>query len=84
MPSIAVLGPGGVGGFVAAALARAGENVVIVAREPAATALTLTGMSVRSAALGNFVAHPGRRLRADRAGRRAARRHQGHRTDGGA
>ena len=59
MPSIAVLGPGGVGGFVAAALARARVNVVVVAREPAATALTLTGVSVRSAALGNFVAHPG-------------------------
>ncbi len=58
MPGIAVLGPGGVGGFVAAALARAGEDVVVVAREPAASALTLTGLTVRSAALGNFVAHP--------------------------
>jgi 2-dehydropantoate 2-reductase len=57
--SIAVLGPGGVGGFVAAALARARVNVALVAREPAATALTLTGVSVRSAALGNFVGHPG-------------------------
>jgi 2-dehydropantoate 2-reductase len=34
-------------------------NVALVAREPAARALTLTGVSVRSAALGNFVAHPG-------------------------
>lgn len=59
MPSVAVLGPGGVGGFVAGALARAAANVVVVAREPAATALTLTGLTVRSAALGNFVAHPG-------------------------
>lgn len=59
MPSVAVLGPGGVGGFVAAALARAHANVVVVAREPAATALTLTGLTVRSAAMGNFVAHPG-------------------------
>jgi 2-dehydropantoate 2-reductase len=59
VPSIAVLGSGGVGGFVAAALARARANVVLVAREPAATALTLTGVSVRSTALGNFVAHPG-------------------------
>jgi 2-dehydropantoate 2-reductase len=57
--SIAVLGPGGVGGFVAAALARARVDVVLVAREPAATALTLTGVDVQSAALGNFVAHPG-------------------------
>lgn len=59
VPSIAVLGPGGVGGFVAAALARAREDVVIIAREPAATALTLTGLSVRSTVLGDFVAHPG-------------------------
>jgi 2-dehydropantoate 2-reductase len=59
VPSIAVLGPGGVGGFIAAALARADVKIVVVAREPAATALTLTGVSVRSAALGNFVAHPG-------------------------
>jgi 2-dehydropantoate 2-reductase len=59
VPSIAVLGSGGVGGFVAAALARARENVVLVAREPAATALTLTGVSVRSTALGDFVALPG-------------------------
>jgi 2-dehydropantoate 2-reductase len=59
VPSIAVLGPGGVGGFVAAALARARGNIVLVARAPAATALTLTGVSVHSAALGNFVAHPG-------------------------
>jgi 2-dehydropantoate 2-reductase len=59
VPSIAVLGAGGVGGFVAAALARTRANVALVAREPAATALTLTGVSVRSRALGNFVAHPG-------------------------
>jgi 2-dehydropantoate 2-reductase len=59
MPGIAVLGPGGVGGFVAAALARARENVVVVAREPAASALTLTGLTVRSTVLGSFVAHPG-------------------------
>jgi 2-dehydropantoate 2-reductase len=59
VPSVAVLGAGGVGGFVAAALARAGANVVVVAREPTATALTLTGVSVRSTALGSFVAHPG-------------------------
>jgi 2-dehydropantoate 2-reductase len=59
VPSVAVLGAGGVGGFVAAALARARVNVVVVAREPAATAVSLTGMTVRSAALGNFVAHPG-------------------------
>jgi 2-dehydropantoate 2-reductase len=59
VPSIAVLGSGGVGGFVAAALSRAHANVVIVAREPAATALTLTGLTVRSAALGAFTARPG-------------------------
>jgi 2-dehydropantoate 2-reductase len=58
VPGVAVLGPGGVGGFVAAALARGRPDVVVVAREPAVTALTLTGLTVRSAVLGTFVAHP--------------------------
>ncbi|MBV9310195.1 MAG: hypothetical protein JOZ73_05155, partial [Solirubrobacterales bacterium] len=33
MATIAVLGPGGVGGFIAAALSRAGEDVLVIARE---------------------------------------------------
>ncbi|MGI8715769.1 MAG: ketopantoate reductase family protein [Solirubrobacteraceae bacterium] len=55
---IAVLGPGGVGGLVAAALARSGVDVVVVARAATAQALGETGLSVRSAMLGDFTAHP--------------------------
>jgi 2-dehydropantoate 2-reductase len=51
---IAVLGPGGVGGLVAAALARAGEETIVIAREPTAAALAQRGLSVRSVALGDF------------------------------
>jgi ketopantoate reductase len=36
---VAVLGPGGVGGLVAAALDRAGTPVTVVAREPTAAAI---------------------------------------------
>ena len=57
--TIAVLGPGGVGGFVAAALTRAGEDVVVVAREPTAEALAASGIEVRSVLLGDFTATPG-------------------------
>ncbi len=56
--TIAVLGPGGVGGFLAAALARAGETPVIVAREETAEAINARGISVRSVRLGDFVARP--------------------------
>lgn len=51
---IAVLGPGGVGGFLAAALRRAGEDVIVVAREPAA----FSEIHVRSRLLGDFAATP--------------------------
>ncbi|MGI8505788.1 MAG: 2-dehydropantoate 2-reductase N-terminal domain-containing protein, partial [Solirubrobacteraceae bacterium] len=51
---IAVLGAGGVGGLVAAALARAGEDVVVVAREETAELISRSGIEVRSAALGPF------------------------------
>jgi 2-dehydropantoate 2-reductase len=56
--NIAVLGPGGVGGLVAAALARAGARVVVVARESTATTITAQGVRVESVSLGDFVAHP--------------------------
>ncbi|MDQ6774840.1 MAG: ketopantoate reductase family protein [Actinomycetota bacterium] len=56
--AIAVLGPGGVGGFLAAALARAHEDVVIVAREPTARTLDAEGIEVRSVRLGEFTARP--------------------------
>jgi len=55
---IAVLGPGGVGGFLAAALARAGDDVVVVAREETAALIAAEGIAVRSLRLGDFTAHP--------------------------
>lgn len=56
--TIAVLGPGGVGGFVAAALARAGEPVTVVAREETAARIARDGLRVQSIRLGSFVVHP--------------------------
>jgi 2-dehydropantoate 2-reductase len=56
--SVAVLGPGGVGGFVAAALARSGVPVTIVAREATAAAIARDGIEVDSVRLGEFAAHP--------------------------
>jgi 2-dehydropantoate 2-reductase len=56
--AIAILGPGGVGGFVAGALAHAGEPVVVVARGPTAAELSARGIHVDSAALGTFSARP--------------------------
>jgi 2-dehydropantoate 2-reductase len=58
MTTIAVLGAGGVGGFVAAALTRAGVDVVVVARPETATAVAARGLVVRSAVLGEFDARP--------------------------
>jgi 2-dehydropantoate 2-reductase len=56
---IAILGPGGVGGLLAATLERArpGE-VMVVAREATAEALQRTGITVHGAAGGDFSAHP--------------------------
>jgi len=59
--TIAVLGPGGVGGFVAAALSRAaaGGDVVVVARAETAAVIAARGLEVTSVALGaDFTAHP--------------------------
>jgi 2-dehydropantoate 2-reductase len=58
MRTMAILGPGGVGGFLAAALARAGASVTVVAREPTAEAIALDGIRVRSVRLGEFSARP--------------------------
>jgi 2-dehydropantoate 2-reductase len=55
---IAVLGVGGVGGLVAAALDRAGEDVVVVARPPTAEVVARDGIGVRSVRLGEWVARP--------------------------
>jgi 2-dehydropantoate 2-reductase len=58
MTRIAVLGPGGVGGFLAAALTRAGENPIVVARETAARHIDAYGIAVDSARLGEFTVRP--------------------------
>jgi 2-dehydropantoate 2-reductase len=56
--TIAVLGPGGVGGLVAGALDRAGDPVVVVARESTARLIEERGLRVSSVRLGEFTAHP--------------------------
>ncbi|MEA2448620.1 MAG: 2-dehydropantoate 2-reductase [Thermoleophilaceae bacterium] len=58
MSEIAILGPGGVGGFLAAALERAGTRATIVAREGTAAALNERGIEVDSVRLGSFHASP--------------------------
>ena len=58
MTHVAVLGPGGVGGLVAAALDRAGTPVTVVAREETARAIEEEGIRVRSVRLGDFTARP--------------------------
>ena len=59
MATIAVLGPGGVGGFLAGAFARAGEQrVVVVARETTAALIARGGIAVSSVRLGDFLARP--------------------------
>jgi 2-dehydropantoate 2-reductase len=56
--TVAVLGPGGVGGFVAGALARAGTDVTVVARPETADVLAAQGLTVESVRLGTFTVHP--------------------------
>lgn len=56
--TIAVLGPGGVGGLVAGALERAGEPVVVVAREQTAAHIDAYGLNVTSVLLGEFRVRP--------------------------
>jgi 2-dehydropantoate 2-reductase len=56
--TIAVLGPGGVGGFVAAALTRAGYDATVVAQEPTSRLIDERGILVKSVRLGDFVARP--------------------------
>lgn len=57
-PSIAILGPGGVGGLLAAALTRAGADVTVVARESTAELIARDGIEVESVVLGDFTARP--------------------------
>jgi 2-dehydropantoate 2-reductase len=56
--TIAVLGPGGVGGFLAAALARASVDTTVVARAPTAELIARDGIAVTSVRLGDFTARP--------------------------
>jgi 2-dehydropantoate 2-reductase len=55
---VAVLGPGGVGGLLAGALERSGEDVTVVAREPTAAAIAEDGLRIGSVTLGEFVERP--------------------------
>lgn len=52
--TVAVLGPGGVGGLLAGLLARAGHQVVCVAGETTVNSLRKRGISVRSGRFGEF------------------------------
>jgi 2-dehydropantoate 2-reductase len=54
--TVAVLGPGGVGGLLAALLSRAGHRVICLAGEKTADTLHTSGISVRSAVFGDFTA----------------------------
>lgn len=56
--TVAILGPGGVGGLVAGALDRAGTPAIVVARESTAGLIAERGLEVSSVRLGDFVAHP--------------------------
>jgi 2-dehydropantoate 2-reductase len=56
--SIAVLGPGGVGGFLAAVLSRAGQDVIVIAREATVELIARDGIAVESVTLGDFTARP--------------------------
>jgi 2-dehydropantoate 2-reductase len=55
---IAILGPGGVGGLLAGVLDRAGNEVIVVAREDTAELIAERGVDVRSVIFGDFIAHP--------------------------
>lgn len=55
---IAVLGPGGVGGLLAGALERSGEEVTVIARESTAQVIAEDGLRVGSVTLGEFIERP--------------------------
>jgi 2-dehydropantoate 2-reductase len=58
LTEVAVLGPGGVGGLVAAALDGAGTPTTVVAREETCATIERDGIRVRSTRLGDFTARP--------------------------
>ncbi|HUA73685.1 MAG TPA: 2-dehydropantoate 2-reductase [Solirubrobacteraceae bacterium] len=55
---IAVLGPGGVGGLLAGALERSGQEATVVARESTAETIAERGLRISSVKLGDFEARP--------------------------
>jgi len=54
--SVAVLGPGGVGGFLAAVLAREGSSVLVLASDGTSRAISQSGLRVESPRFGSFTA----------------------------
>ncbi|MDH6490671.1 2-dehydropantoate 2-reductase [Streptomyces sp. SAI-127] len=52
--TVAVLGPGGTGGLLAALLARAGHRVICLAGDDTATTLRRAGLQIRSGTFGDF------------------------------
>ncbi|MFF8883725.1 ketopantoate reductase family protein [Streptomyces flaveolus] len=54
--TVAVLGPGGVGGLIGALLARDGHRVICLAGEPTTAALSQGGLRVESSQYGDFTA----------------------------
>jgi 2-dehydropantoate 2-reductase len=54
--SVAVLGPGGVGGFLAAMLAREGSSVLVLASDESSRAIAQNGLQLESRKFGNFTA----------------------------
>jgi 2-dehydropantoate 2-reductase len=56
--TIAVLGPGGVGGLLAAALVRAGSDIVVVAQPATAAVIDDQGLRVSSVRYGEMVERP--------------------------
>jgi 2-dehydropantoate 2-reductase len=60
---IAVLGPGGVGGLLAALLYRAGSEVLVIARESTAQVISERGLAVKSAMFGELDARVPARAR---------------------
>ncbi|WP_223279628.1 ketopantoate reductase family protein [Streptomyces sp. SDr-06] len=54
--TVAILGPGGVGGLIGALLARAGHRVICLAGEETAGTLSRDGLHVESTLYGNFTA----------------------------
>lgn len=54
--TVAVLGPGGIGGLLAALLSRSGHRVICLAGDETARTLRTTGIRVRSGLFGDFTA----------------------------